>query len=288
MTSADRQAPLAVYVGRTRNWLMIATTCAVSLPIVLMGMQSDASWRDPAFVIPVIIGAVAVVTNAFTASGFRSTAGPNGVTIRWGLVGWPRCTYRLDEIERVEVVDLPWRRVSFGLWWTPRRTNCTVRSGAAVRLTLRNHRIITMTVPEPAAAVTALHEAAGKPTGRVTVVAAHHDAELLTLKAQRKLQEADVIVHDRAVAPSVLELARRDAVRVPVNASATQIEQLMAAEARKGLNVVRLHDGVAKPLHLSGITVDVVPAVAPSAATADIVPFPSRHDIQDAILRAVS
>ncbi len=134
----------------------------------------------------------------------------------------------------------------------------------------------------------ALHEAAGKPTGRVTVVAAHHDAELLTLKAQRKLQEADVIVHDRAVAPSVLELARRDAVRVPVNASATQIEQLMAAEARKGLNVVRLHDGVAKPLHLSGITVDVVPAVAPSAATADIVPFPSRHDIQDAILRAVS
>ena len=58
-----------------------------------------------------------------------------------------------------EVIDLPWWRVSYGLWWTPRRTNCTVRSGPTLRLSLRNQRTVTITVPEPAAAVNALHEA---------------------------------------------------------------------------------------------------------------------------------
>ena len=54
-------------------------------------------------------------------------------------------------------------------------------------------------------------------TGRVSLVGAGPgDPELLTLKAQRKLQEADVIVYDRLVSADVLEMARRDAVRIPV------------------------------------------------------------------------
>ena len=49
-------------------------------------------------------------------------------------------------------------------------------------------------------------------TGRVALVGAGPgDPELLTLKAQRKLNEADVIVHDRLVGPGILEYARRDA-----------------------------------------------------------------------------
>jgi uroporphyrin-III C-methyltransferase / precorrin-2 dehydrogenase / sirohydrochlorin ferrochelatase len=40
--------------------------------------------------------------------------------------------------------------------------------------------------------------------------------ELLTLKAHRKLQEADVIVHDRGADPRILDYARRDAARVAV------------------------------------------------------------------------
>ncbi|MGH6875584.1 MAG: NAD(P)-dependent oxidoreductase, partial [Aestuariivirgaceae bacterium] len=52
--------------------------------------------------------------------------------------------------------------------------------------------------------------------GRVSLVGAGPgDPELLTLKAQRKLREADVIVYDRLIGPSILEYARRDAVRIP-------------------------------------------------------------------------
>jgi len=111
------------------------------------------------FVVPLVLVAIGVLANVLTASSVRATAGPNGFTIRWGLVGWPRCTYRLDEIERAEVIDLPSWRVSYGMWWTPKRTNCTVRNGPTLRLSLRNGRIVTVTVPEPAAAVAALREA---------------------------------------------------------------------------------------------------------------------------------
>ena len=43
------------------------------------------------------------------------------------------------------------------------------------------------------------------------------DPELLTLKALRALQDADVILHDRLVPPAVLELARQhgEGWRVP-------------------------------------------------------------------------
>ncbi len=149
----------AVYTGRTTSWPMVAATCVGALLVVLMGKESNGAWGDLLFVVPLILVAIGVLANVLTASSVRATAGPNGFSIRWGLVGWPRCTYPLDEIEHAEVIDLPWWRVSYGFWWTPKRTSCTVRSGPTVRLSLRNHRIVTITVPEPAAAVAAVREA---------------------------------------------------------------------------------------------------------------------------------
>lgn len=149
----------AVYTGRSTSWPMVAATSAGALLVVLMGKESNGAWGDLFFVVPLILVALGVLANVLTASSVRATAGPNGFTIRWGLIGWPRCAYRLDEIEHAEVIDLPWWRVFYGFWWTPRRTNCTVRSGPTVRLSLRNQRTVTITVPEPAAAVTALREA---------------------------------------------------------------------------------------------------------------------------------
>jgi hypothetical protein len=161
MTSLPIGGPnhYAVYTGRTTSWPMVAATSAGALLIVLMGKNSQGTWGDPMFVVPLILVAIGVLAEVLTGSSVRATAGPNGLTIHWGLIGWPRCTYRLDEIERAEVIELPWWRVSYGLWWTPTRTNCTVRSGPTLRLLLRNQRTVTITVPDPAAAVAALNEA---------------------------------------------------------------------------------------------------------------------------------
>ena len=159
---ATGPGPYAVYTGRTTSWPMVAATCAGAFLLVVMGKESNGEWSDLAFVIPLVLVAFGILANVLTASSVRATAGPNGLTVRWGMVGWPRCTYRLDEIASAEVIDLEWWRVSYGFWWTPKRTNCTVRTGPTVRLTLRNRRIVTITVPEPADAVAALR---GSPAG---------------------------------------------------------------------------------------------------------------------------
>jgi uroporphyrin-III C-methyltransferase/precorrin-2 dehydrogenase/sirohydrochlorin ferrochelatase len=134
--------------------------------------------------------------------------------------------------------------------------------------------------------------------GRVSLVGAGPgDPELLTLKAQRKLQEADVIVYDRLVGPGILEMARRDAVRIAVGKVQYEINAILIREARSGKHVVRLGAGdigraseELAVLKANGIAVDVVPgiAVAKVKATAEVVPFLSRDDIAAEILRAAS
>ncbi len=132
------------------------------------------------------------------------------------------------------------------------------------------------------------------PKGRVAFVGvSSEDPELLTIKAQRKLHEADVIVHDRAVAPAILEMARRDAVRVPVKGELYDgATDILLAEARAGKLVVRLSAGEPSleetvSVASEGIAFDTVPAVA-LPRSGEVIPFPVREDIRDAILRAAS
>ena len=131
------------------------------------------------------------------------------------------------------------------------------------------------------------------PQGRVSFVSlGSDDPELLTIKAQRKLQEADVIVHDRAVPGAILELARRDAVRVPVKGELYDgATDVLIAEARAGKLIVRLSADVSIEETVSvaaeGIAFDTVPAVAPPKQ-AEVIAFPVREDIRDDILRAAS
>ncbi len=119
----------------------------------------------------------------------------------------------------------------------------------------------------------------GSAVGRVSLVGAGPgDPELLTLKAHRKIQEADVIVYDRLVGAGVLEMARRDAVRIPVGKTPYEpspkqgdINTILIREASKGLHVVRLKGGdpyifgrggeEQAALEAAGIAVDVVPGI---------------------------
>lgn len=156
--------PLSVYTGRTTSWAMVAATSLAGVMLVVMGVQSRGAW--PNLFLPLGLAVVGILADLLTASSVRATAGPNGFTVRWGIVGWPRCSYPLADIERAEVIDLHWTRVSWGFWWTPRSTCCTLRSGPTVRLRLRNGRRVTVTVPEPHAAVAAIDEAKARAARR--------------------------------------------------------------------------------------------------------------------------
>ena len=97
----------------------------------------------------------------------------------------------------------------------------------------------------------ALLESTPQPKGRVTLVGAGPgDPELLTLKAVRALQCATVILYDQLVGADVLELARREARRIPVGKTGhgpsckqSEINTMMVGLALSGENVVRLKGG---------------------------------------------
>ena len=111
------------------------------------------------------------------------------------------------------------------------------------------------------------------------------DPELLTLKAARALQSADVVLFDDLVLPGTLELARREATRVNVGKrgfkpSCTQedITALMISLAREGKRVIRLKGGdpmvfgrageEIAALRAAGVPVEVIPGVTAASAAA--------------------
>ena len=140
----------------------------------------------------------------------------------------------------------------------------------------------------------ALVDEAKPSVGRVSLVGAGPgDPELLTLKAQRKLQEADVIVYDGQIGSGILELSRRDAARIVAGNSQFEINSILIREARGGKHVVLLVSGDVDTgsdeqaaLEDCGIAVEIVPGISTPAAK--VFPFMSREDITNEILRAAS
>ncbi|QEA12375.1 siroheme synthase CysG [Comamonas flocculans] len=132
--------------------------------------------------------------------------------------------------------------------------------------------------------------------GKVLLVGAGPgDPGLLTLRGLRALNEADVILHDRLVSEDVLQLARRDALRISVGktpgedheATQRRIHALMVEHARQGQTVVRLKGGdplvygrggeELQLLRAHGIAYEVVPGITAALACGAYAGIPLTH-----------
>jgi uroporphyrin-III C-methyltransferase/precorrin-2 dehydrogenase/sirohydrochlorin ferrochelatase len=141
-------------------------------------------------------------------------------------------------------------------------------------------------MPEAEREATRLLNTLGEVKGHVWLVGAGPGAEdLLTLRAQRVMMEADVLVFDALVPQAIVDMGRRDADRISVgkrkgchSKSQDEINDLLVELGRAGKRVVRLKSGdplvygraaeEMQALRTAGITYEIVPGITSAFAAA--------------------
>jgi uroporphyrin-III C-methyltransferase / precorrin-2 dehydrogenase / sirohydrochlorin ferrochelatase len=147
--------------------------------------------------------------------------------------------------------------------WRPKLTNAPVRRRFWELFTAR---ALTSHLPDEQnmeeLIARAHSETQAAPRGTIALIGlADTDPELLTLKALRLLQAAESVFHDRAVAPAIVEIARRESAKIVVDTDAPPAPQ-MIAQAQAGARVAWLIAGTITDANLeifraAGCAVDI-------------------------------